>query len=118
MKCAICEKEFDIQKSHGGHNRIICYDCLPFGLSRLERNRRRKELVTLKINEYKISKGCSICGYNKCGQALEFHHIDNNKEFSIANKVKDSTNLTEVMNEIDKCVLLCANCHREVHYKI
>lgn len=61
--------------------------------------------------------GCSICGYNKCPAALEFHHKDpNEKEFQI-NK-RWSMSKEAILKEIDKCVLLCSNCHREEHWKI
>ena len=57
---------------------------------------------------------CDICGYNRCFAALEFHHIDGStKENSISNMRTRSEN--SIRQEIEKCVLLCANCHREVH---
>lgn len=57
---------------------------------------------------------CSSCGYSKCSKALEFHHLDPS--------VKDSNFKTSrgwaverLLKELETCVLLCANCHREVH---
>ena len=57
---------------------------------------------------------CQCCGYNKCNGALEFHHIDpKTKKFSISQyRSSDGYSLTE---ELDKCVLVCSNCHREIH---
>ena len=56
---------------------------------------------------------CEICGYNNCLTALEFHHINNlEKEFSISSK----SNWEIIKKELAKCALLCANCHREVHF--
>lgn len=56
--------------------------------------------------------------YDKCDQALEFHHIDPNlKDFSIAH-VKLTKFSAKIMNELDKCVLLCSNCHREEHARL
>lgn len=74
--------------------------------------RRRKKLKQLAV-EYKGGK-CYICGYNKCIRALHFHHIDPLiKSFGIA-----ARGLTRAWNvikiELDKCVLLCSNCHMEV----
>lgn len=56
---------------------------------------------------------CKICGYDKCVEALTFHHvIPNKKEFNISR-----TNIAweKLKPELDKCVLLCHNCHDEVH---
>lgn len=64
--------------------------------------------------EYKGSK-CQLCDYNKYPGALEFHHLDpNEKDFNISKARLLSFNL-EIKKELDKCILLCANCHREVH---
>ncbi len=58
---------------------------------------------------------CTKCGYNKCNAALDFHHIDSTtKEHSVAHLMK-SINFDKLKPELDKCVLLCANCHREHH---
>lgn len=67
--------------------------------------------------EYKGNK-CHCCGYNKENAALEFHHLDpTKKDFSIASINKSIGHITDkVKDELDKCVLLCANCHREVHF--
>ena len=70
--------------------------------------KRTKELLV----EYKGGK-CEFCGYNKCVEALEFHHIDETtKEFQISGSTKS---LEKQKKEADKCYMLCANCHREVH---
>jgi hypothetical protein len=59
---------------------------------------------------------CQICFYDKCNSALEFHHIDpSQKEFSFGKIVANPIKLDSILNELDKCILLCANCHREVH---
>ncbi|MEN9558487.1 MAG: hypothetical protein RL141_856 [Candidatus Parcubacteria bacterium] len=75
--------------------------------------KRRKRLRELAI----AHKGgaCALCGYNKCSQALEFHHLDpSKKDFSVS--ADGSTRSWErIKNEIAKCALICANCHREVH---
>lgn len=70
--------------------------------------KRTKELLV----EYKGGK-CEFCGYNKCVEALEFHHIDETtKEFAISGSTKS---LEKQKKEADKCYMLCANCHRELH---
>lgn len=78
------------------------------------RVRMRRIRVKAASIAYKGGK-CEECGYSKSLSALEFHHIDGKtKSFGIgssrANKSWDS-----IVAELDKCRLLCANCHRETH---
>lgn len=59
---------------------------------------------------------CQICGYNKSHKALEMHHIDpDQKEKSFGQLIAAPQRLEEWFGELSKCILLCANCHREVH---
>lgn len=63
---------------------------------------------------------CTNCNYSRNQAALEFHHLDpNEKEFEISNFKKTSilkTGMTkELKEELDKCIVLCSNCHRELH---
>ena len=68
-----------------------------------------------RLVEYKGGK-CEICGYDKCITALEFHHLNpEEKEFGIGNN--DILSFERNKQEVDKCILVCANCHREIHYR-
>jgi hypothetical protein len=59
---------------------------------------------------------CVICGYSKCKAALDFHHIDpNEKEFALGAARGSILNWEKLVEEVKKCALLCANCHREIH---
>lgn len=60
---------------------------------------------------------CQICGYNKCNDALEFHHIDPEEKEIDPAKLR-GLKWEHQKAELDKCILLCSNCHREVHSKI
>ena len=72
---------------------------------------RRKKVRAMAV-EYKGGK-CIFCGYAKYVGALDFHHMEN-KSFGIS--AKGYTRSWEVVRkELDKCILVCANCHREVH---
>ena len=67
-----------------------------------------------KAVEYKGGK-CQICDYNKCIRALKFHHVDpTTKEFAISGTGK-TRSWERIRAELDKCVLVCGNCHDEIH---
>lgn len=72
--------------------------------------KRRRKIKTLSI-AYKGGK-CQICGYNKYQGALDLHHIGK-KEFGIGDKGY-TRSWKKVRTELDKCILVCANCHREL----
>lgn len=77
-------------------------------------DKRRKALKKQAI-EYKGGK-CSSCGYNKCVGAMDFHHLGNSpKDFGIS-QAGHTKSWETLRAELDKCVLLCSNCHREIHY--
>ena len=78
--------------------------------------KRRKKLRQMAV-AYKGGK-CEICGYHKCPEALEFHHLDgHDKDFGISKKGY-TRSWKRVKEEIEKCSLVCANCHREIHTKL
>ncbi|MDD2689567.1 MAG: hypothetical protein PHT41_05420 [Candidatus Omnitrophica bacterium] len=75
--------------------------------------KRRKKIRQMAV-EHKGGR-CDVCGYNQCIDALEFHHNNSShKDFSISEKGY-TRSWSKVKEELDKCTLLCANCHREVH---
>lgn len=64
---------------------------------------------------------CTKCGYDKCWSALDFHHRDpDTKGYSVSRFIRrkklNIKNIKKAFEEIDKCDVLCANCHRELHY--
>jgi len=71
-----------------------------------------------KMREMAVSFGggkCSICGYDKCISALEFHH-EGVKDFGLSQD-GITRSWEKTRKEIEKCILVCANCHREIHSK-
>lgn len=70
----------------------------------------------LKAIEYKGGECCK-CGYNHYYGALEFHHIDPLEKDSDWNKLRLKS-WSDVIKELDKCILVCANCHREIHHEL
>ncbi len=74
---------------------------------------RRRKLKAMVV-EYRGGK-CMICGYNKYFGALDLHHVDETQK-SFGLSVRGLTRSWEkIKEEADKCILLCANCHREIH---
>jgi DNA-binding CsgD family transcriptional regulator len=71
-----------------------------------------RQNIKLTLVKYKGGK-CRICGYNKSIKALHFHHLDpTQKDFTISGK---SWSFERLKNEVDKCILVCSNCHCEIH---
>jgi hypothetical protein len=76
-------------------------------------SKRRKRLKQLAVE----SKGgkCEVCGYFRCISALDFHHLDESKKsFSLGTRGL-TRSWTKIEEEIQKCILVCSNCHREIH---
>ena len=81
-----------------------------------EKDKIQRRKMVKHIRNYKLSKGCSICGYNKCAEALEFHH-NGDKNIGIARSIYTYRKFETIKKEMDKCIILCSNCHRELHAK-
>jgi hypothetical protein len=74
---------------------------------------RRRKLKSMVV-EYKGGK-CMRCGYSKSIWALDLHHLDEStKEFGLSARGM-TRSWEKIKKEADKCILLCANCHREIH---
>lgn len=59
---------------------------------------------------------CSICGYCKCNDVMEFHHLDPSTKETSWGQIRGSIKSWEsIVEEMQKCVMLCSNCHKEVH---
>jgi len=76
---------------------------------RLRIKRLKKKLVDLLGGE------CKFCGYNRCMQALDFHHVNGTKEASVGTLIADECTKA-AYKEVKSCILLCSNCHRELHH--
>jgi hypothetical protein len=101
--CSICSREY-VYSRKSGHSKNKCNSCYV--------NKRRFSLKEKSVDY--LGGCCSLCGYSKCVKALEFHHLDpSRKEFTISGS--HSRSWGKIKNELDKCILLCANCHREKH---
>lgn len=99
-----CEKHPDARIND--YNR--CTACATEAVVRCRINAKKKAV------QYKGGK-CELCGYDKCLAALDFHHKNpEEKEFGIATKGM-TRSWEKLKKELDKCIMLCSNCHRELH---
>jgi hypothetical protein len=76
----------------------------------------KKRLGKKAIFVYKLDKCCNFCGYKEHPEILQFHHIEpDTKAYNIHEM--GTLPWVKVLQEINKCVLLCPNCHTYLHYK-
>lgn len=107
-KLLTCNKHGLTMHTQDTSGRYRCKKC------RVEAVQKRRDKIKELAIQYKGGK-CCICGYNKYQGALEFHHLDpTKKDFAIGSKGY-TRSWSLVKEELDKCILVCANCHREIH---
>ncbi len=113
QRCPICQKAFINRQ----RNRHYCYNCIPEGIPSDKRQLAKARAFKHFLVEYKGGK-CEICGYNKCEGALDFHHKNpQEKDVEISKwDFNYNQDIQIYLKEVDKCMLLCANCHREQHW--
>ena len=80
----------------------------------LERTRANRVELRDACDEWKLARGCQVCGYRKCAKALDAHHL-RDKEFGIGESLAKNISLERLSSELEKCIVLCANHHRELH---
>jgi hypothetical protein len=106
-ECPTCKKQFV-------KSRPWSKFCAP----KCRSNSPDKKLTTQKfqqsrrdwLNKIKTDRGCAVCGYNAHPSALDFNHVRGEKSFGVSQDPK--TAMHKLLKEIDKCEILCANCHR------
>lgn len=121
--CVICEKELQ-----GNQKMYCCNNCKAKAHYNKQKDKstitgntafsqerrgisRKLELIEIK------GGGCSQCGYNKNIAALEFHHVNaSEKELKLDKRTLSNVSMDKILEELNKCILLCSNCHKELHY--
>jgi hypothetical protein len=96
--CCLCSKVFEDDR-----NRSRCQSC------NTKIRRVRAKTAAIKY----LGGKCVRCGYDKHPAAFEFHHCKGEKDFNIGNVANRAWEL--IKRELDKCILLCSNCHRIEH---
>ena len=116
IKCKGCEAYFE--KVAPSRKEYCTTNCRKRFCDRNRRRSRPQDVVQwrkrtkIKAVEYKGGK-CQECGYNRCIRAMKFHHLDPaQKDFGISGV---SRAWETIKVELDKCVLVCGNCHDEIH---
>ena len=110
-RCQYCDKEFDYYRETSTV-RKSCYKCIPDGKGNDAALIRR--LIKQKAVNYKGNK-CYCCNISFPLVVYDFHHLDpSQKDFSLSDKTS-TVKWDKVKTEIDKCILVCANCHRQIH---
>lgn len=108
-KCPKCGKIKSLDEFYKStKSSSYCKDCIK------ESNKLNRQSVKQQAIDY-LGGSCSKCGYNKCNNALEFHHLDPLQKDKDYSNYKGSFS-DKLKTELDKCVLLCSNCHKEEHY--
>jgi hypothetical protein len=102
--CNSCVRTYYYQRKKG-HTLSTCNSCYV--------KNKRKSVKQDTIN--KMGGKCSICGYNKSIFALQFHHLDPSKKIFNVSANLGKYSLQSIKNEIEKCIVVCANCHFEIH---
>lgn len=108
--CSTCKKELNEETAYKKTPtkwQSRCKDC--FNKYCIDRWKKRK----IKAIEYKGGK-CECCSYDKFYGALEFHHLDPSEKDADWGKMR-LWNWDKIKLELDKCICVCANCHREIH---
>ena len=127
--CTKCKEnkslsEFSNNKNTNDGKQLRCKSCMAEEQNKHYLKNKEKyferEKQYIKDKQNKINKIKQECGCKKCGEKrfyiLNFHHIDpSNKQFSISSHVK-KVSWDSMLKEIDKCIVLCSNCHDEFHY--
>jgi hypothetical protein len=125
MQCFTCRQDFaddDLRYTNGRYG--VCLMCIAKANERHIKKKakdcivakERRKYRTNMVNEYKVSYGCKLCGYNKCAEALHFHHRDpTHKIKAVGIMVKRGYSIERIIAEMRKCDVLCANCHAELH---
>lgn len=78
---------------------------------------RRKNEIRKWFSDYKKNLKCSMCKENHPA-TLDFHHKNGKeKEMSITKLVYEGYSIEKILKEIEKCIVVCSNCHRKIHYR-
>lgn len=103
-------KQKEYAKKHYSLNKEKC-------VNRSVKNNIKTRINSRKyVNDYLLNHACVDCGESD-PIVLEFDHINDNKAYNIADMIRDALSIKTIQEEIDKCEVRCANCHRRITHK-
>jgi len=100
--CRVCDREYS--REHYQKNKEY------YRKKRL----REQQKVRAKLREYKSECACEICGEDH-PDVLDFHHKSAEEKDGHISRLASSRGWSRVLKEIEKCQVLCSNCHRKLH---
>ena len=108
-------KQIEIAKRVGCSPSTVTYFCNEeYRKKHVQDHMARRAKIKAEAVAYKGGK-CERCEYDKCLEALDFHHLDPNEKEVIGALTRKSLNIEKLKDELDKCILVCCRCHREIH---
>lgn len=105
--CLTCGDDFAPARPWQKYCTVKCQRNNPLKKVSTKRYQQSRRVL---INKIKLERGCSVCGYNAHAAALDFNHVYGEKLFNVSQDPKVA--LYKLLEEIAKCEILCANCHR------
>ena len=76
-----------------------------------------RKKMAIFASDYKAEQGCCRCPEND-PVCLDFHHTGDNKEIDVSVAIAKAWSQKRIQKEMDKCIIICANCHRKLHASI
>lgn len=102
--CRVCHSEY--RKDHYNRNKD----------KYIKKARSYGKKVSNWLDEYKNTLKCIKCGESR-GWVLDFHHIDPKTKGKDISILKGDASKKKILEEMKKCIVLCSNCHRDLHYQ-
>jgi len=103
--CKVCSTEYARSYYHAGEK-----------VNQIARSYTNNKKIRQEFRDWKAQQECKVCGED-AAECLDLHHLDpNQKDFTIGNNII-THGRKKLWEEVDKCVVLCSNCHRKVHSK-
>lgn len=102
-RCKACMKEYRKKYYENGEN-----------LKQRQRVKNRKKSLNAAYKKWKSKQSCRVCKEDSV-ECLDLHHLDPSKKEYLVSSVINTASKKKIQKELDKCIVLCSNCHRKVH---